>query len=155
MMNRVFVESRSSGVVRDAITSQHAVLRGLLADTLDMAGRQSRSRRRRNALRARARHLCHTVEAQMTLEERALPVALRDVIGWGAALRAQIEADHERRRHALASVLSALEPAELSWAELAANVRAFAVSVLRDLEREEAGLLHADLDALADDSGGG
>jgi hypothetical protein len=115
----------------------------------------SMSTRERDRLRARARDLCLTLEEHLSFEERALPTALHDVIGWGAVLREQIEEDHERQRRDLASARSALEPDGLSWLELADRVRVFAATLLADLEREDAHLVNADLDAIATDSEGG
>src|SRR5262249_39281625 len=106
-------------------------------------------------LRARARGLYLTLHANLAFEERAFPVALRDLIGLGPAVQDQIRKTHARQRQVLASALEALEPRKQSWAELARDVREVAANVLHDLEREEAALLDADLDALATDAEGG
>jgi hypothetical protein len=148
-------EPMSSSSLRDAILSRHDELRGVLAETVDLADSPARVGRDVEKLRAGAKRLYLTVEEVLTFEDQALPPALRDVIGWGAVLREQIEQDHRRQREALASALSALEPESLSWSELASELRSFAGAILRDIENEEAALLNAYLDAIATDSEGG
>lgn len=149
------VEPMSSSGLRNAILSQHDVLRGLLAETVRLSTPKARSRGELEMLRARVRALYLTLEEHLTFEQQVFPQALRDVIGWGAVLQEQIEDSHTRQRQVLATALSALEPDTLTWGELARTVRAFATNVLRDLEREEAALLNAELDAIATDSAGG
>jgi hypothetical protein len=149
------VDPMSSRGLRDAILSHHDTLRGLVAETVGDVEPEAMSAMDLDRLRAGARNLYRTVEAYLAFEERALPPALRDVIGWGSVLQEQIEEDHRRQREALATALSALEPETLSWFELAADVRAFADALLRDLEREDEALLNAQLDAIATDSEGG
>ena len=90
------------------------------------------------------RTLFLTLEEHLTFEAQAFPLALRDVIGWGAVLQGEIEESHARQRQALATALAALEPETLSWVELTRNVRAFAASLMRDIETEEAAALAAD-----------
>jgi hypothetical protein len=148
-------EPMSSSSLRDAILSRHDELRGIVAEAVDLADSPGRAGRDLEALRASARRLYLTLEEVLTFEDQALPPALRDVIGWGAVLREQIEEDHRRQREAIASALSALEPDSLSWSELASELRAFAGAILRDIENEEAALLNATLDAIATDSEGG
>jgi hypothetical protein len=145
----------SSRGLRDAILSSHDTLRGMLVETVDGAGPRGAAGADLGALRAGARRLYHTVAAYLAFEEQALPPALRDVIGWGAVLQQQIEEDHRRQREALAAAQSALEPDALSWGQLANDLRSFAAELLRDLEREDAALLNAQLDAIATDSEGG
>ncbi len=80
---------------------------------------------------------------------------MRDIIGWGAVVQAEIEEGHERQRATLASALSALEPEAVSSTRLVESVRTFADTLLLDLKAEERHLLNADLDAIATDSQGG
>jgi hypothetical protein len=148
-------EPMSSSGVRNAILSQHDVLRGLLAEAIHLAVPKARSRSELEALRARVRTLYLTLEEHLTFEAQAFPHALRDVIGWGAVLQDEIAESHARQRQALATALAALEPETLSWVELTRNVRAFATSLMRDIETEEEALLDADLDAIATDGAGG
>jgi hypothetical protein len=144
----------SSGEARAAILWSQEQLRGLATETMQCADGAT-SDRDVEPLRAHARDLCVAFEEHMDFEERILPAALRDVIGWGAALRAQIESGHAQRRATLASAMSAMAPEAVPTADLIENVRAFVDSVLVDLEHEERYLLTADFDALAIDSEGG
>jgi hypothetical protein len=149
------VDPLSSRGLRDAILSHHDALRSVLAETVGRTDPRETAGTDLEALRAGARRLYETVEAHLAFEERALPPALRDVIGWGSVLQERIEEDHRRLREVLATALSALEPEALSWLELASDMRAFVAVVLSDLEREDEALLDAQLDAIANDSEGG
>jgi hypothetical protein len=80
---------------------------------------------------------------------------LREVIGWGSVLQAQVVEGHEKQRAILASAMSALELAENSPAHIVESVRAFADTLLADLKTEERYLLTADLDAMTTETHGG
>ena len=149
------VEPASSNDFRDVILSQHESLRELLTEAVDLAAPMARSGTDLDTLRAHARGLFLTLEEHLMFEQAAFPQALRDVIGWGGVLQSQIEDTHARQRDALAKALLAIDQPALSWQELARNVRAFATTLLRDIEEEDAALLNADLDAIATDSEGG
>jgi hypothetical protein len=145
----------SSSDVRDEIFSQHEHLRRRLTETIEIADRAERRELPLDILRAQARSLCEEVAAQMEMEERLLPAALRDVIGWGAVLQAKMSEDHQRQRVMLAAARTALEQSEASAPALSDRVRTLVSTVLFDIEAEEQGLLHADIDALAIQSQGG
>lgn len=145
----------SSSEARAAILSRHEELRGLVDETIHDVDGVTHAERSCEPLRARARELYRAFETHMAFEEPLLEAALRDVIGWGSVLQAQLEQGHERQRATLASAISALEPEDLSRAHLVESVRAFADTLLLDLKSEERCLLHADLDAIATDSQGG
>jgi hypothetical protein len=148
-------EQLSSSDARDAIFSRHEQLRGLVNETLLCAEGASHSDREIEPLRAHARELYEAFEEHMEFEEDILATALRDVIGVGGVLQAQIEEEHERQRATLESAMSALEPERLSPARVVESVRIFADSLLLDLKSEERCLLYADLDAITTDSQGG
>jgi hypothetical protein len=154
-MTGATTEEMSSGEAREQILSQHAVLRSLLADVEEVAGRTAASRDHFEVLRAQAKRLYRTLAAHMAFEEQLLPAALRDVIGWGATMREQLEEDHARQREIIAIAIEEIGPDGLSGAALTASVRAFVTMLLVDMEGEERSLLQADLDALANDSPGG
>jgi Hemerythrin HHE cation binding domain len=145
----------SSGDARDAILSQHELLRALLAVTVESAGETARSGRDFETLRGHAKRLYDTLAEHMRFEELVLSAALRDVIGWGAVLQERIQEDHGRQRSALAIALSMLGPGGLSGAALIGNVRLFADTLLADMREEERFLLQADVDAITADSRGG
>ena len=145
----------SSSDARAAILSCHDELRGLVSETIDFADGATTSDRDVEPLRAHVRELYQALEEHMDFEERILPTALRDVIGWGAVLEANVVEGHEKQRAVLASAMSALEPGDLSPVSLVQSVRTLADSILDDLKQEESWLLSADLDALAIDSRGG
>jgi len=148
-------EPMSSSHFREAILAEHDALRRLLAETLGLAESEAVTAAELDQLRARVRQLYIRLEEHLSFEERMLPTALRDVIGWGQALEAQIAEDHARQRREVEETLSALDAETLSRRDLATSLRAFADTLLRDMEMEEAGLLDADLDALATDGEGG
>jgi hypothetical protein len=154
-MNKPAYEPMSSGRYREAILSEHETLRRLLGETIGLLEPEPEPAAVPEVLRARARSLYAMLEHHMSFEERMLPPALRDVIGWGQTLEAQIARDHARQRRELAEALEALDAETLTLAQLANDLRVFADRLLEDMEREEAGLLNADLDALASDSEGG
>jgi hypothetical protein len=135
--------------MRAALLVRHDEVRGLVARTVGRADVRSDAE-----LEADARRLARGVEELLAFEEQALPPALRDVIGWGAVLQAQIEEDHRRQRAALATARSALATPR-SRAALTDAVRALAAEVLRDLDDEDDALMNASLDALVSDSAGG
>ena len=152
-MHAQALEPMSSGRFRETILAEHETLRGLLTRTIDLADEQAATTF--EALRASVRHLYATLAEHMSFEERMLPVALRDVIGWGQTLEAMIAEDHGRQRAELAVAIASLEADEMSWDRLVRDIRLFAHTLLRDMEREEEGLLDADLDAVATDAQGG
>lgn len=154
-MRMTATEPLSCGDARAAILSSNTVLRELAAETIHVAEGARGSARGFEPLRAQAKDLCAAVAEHMDFEERILATALGDVIGWGAALRAQIEEDHERQRATVALAMAALEPDSVSVARVIERIRAFADELLVDLESEERYLMTADLDALSVDSHGG
>jgi hypothetical protein len=154
MLKRVSDPLSSQGF-RDAILEEHEVLRDLLAKAIALADGHERSASDLGDLRAQSRQLYVTLEEHMSFEERMLPVALRDVIGWSQALEARIAEDHGRQRRELAAALALLDEDGLSWDRLTDEMRAFSSTLLHDMETEEAGLLEADLDAVATDGEGG
>jgi hypothetical protein len=149
------LEPISSDDARAAILSSNEELRGLAEETIHVAEQATSSTRGFEPLRAQAKDLCAAVAEHMDFEEQMLATALGDVIGWGAALRAQIEEDHHRQRVTVALAMAALEPDGLSTGRLIERIRAFADALLVDLESEERYLLTADIDALSIDSQGG
>lgn len=155
-MRTTIKEPLSSSDARAAILSCHDELRGLVTETIHFADGATQADRDVEPLRAHVRELYEAFEEHMDFEERILPTALRDVIGWGAVLEAQLVEGHEKQRAVLASAMSALEPAGgLSPARLVQTVRTLADTILVDLKTEESCLLSADLDAMTLDSRGG
>ena len=146
-------EPLSSSEARDAILSRHDELRGLITETIQHADGATTSDL--EPLRTYARELYEAFQAHMDFEERILTAALRDIIGWGAVVRAEIEEGHERQRATLASAMSALDPEDLSPRHVGDSVRAVADSLLLDLKTEERYLLKADLDSMATHTQGG
>ncbi|MES1204454.1 MAG: hypothetical protein ABUS79_00830 [Pseudomonadota bacterium] len=145
----------SSSEARDAILLGHQELRGLVTETIHHADGATQADADFAPLRAQVRELYQAFQTQMDFEERILPTALRDIIGWAAVVRAEIEKGHERQRATLAWAMSTLEPDGFAPSRLVETVRAFADTLLVDLNAEERYLLNADLDAIATDSQGG
>src|SRR5580692_2029719 len=148
-------EPMSSSDARAAILSSNEELRGLVRETIHVVEETTESEVDFEPLRLHAKDLFAAFAEHMEFEERILPTALCDVIGWGPELRAQMEQDHERCRASLAAAMLALEPDSLSAGRMIERIRALADALLVDLSSEERYLLTADLDALANDSGGG
>lgn len=145
----------SSSDARDAILSRHDDLRGLVLETMHYTDGVTESGRDLESLRAQARELYEAFQTHVDFEERILATALRDVIGLGAVMQAEMKQGHQRQRATLASAMSALEPEGLSGDRLVESVRAVTEALLLDLSTEDQCLLHADLDAIATDSQGG
>jgi hypothetical protein len=146
----------SSSDARDAILSRHDDLRGLVLETIHRAeDATTQSGPDLESLRAHAKELYEAFQTHVDFEERILATALRDVIGLGSLMQAEMKEGHERQRATLASAMSALEPEGLSGERLVESVRSVADALLLDLSTEDQCLLHADLDAIATDSEGG
>ena len=148
-------EPLSSSDARAAIISCHDELRGLVTETIHAAESATRYNADLGPLRIHARELYQACEAHMDFEERILAAALRDVIGRGSVLQAQVVEGHEKQRATLASAIMALDPHSQSRACLVESVRAFTDALLTDLRTEESCLLSADLDAMVIDTHGG
>ena len=154
-MRTVTWEPMSSSDARAAILSSNEELRGLVQETIQVAEETTEWEVDFEPLRMHAKDLFAAFTEHMEFEERILPTALCDVIGWGPELRAQMEEDHERCRASLAATMLALEPDSLSAGRVIATIREVADALLVDLDTEERYLLTADLDALTNDSQGG
>ena len=158
-MRTLTLEPMSSSDARAAILSSNEELRGLVQETIHVAQETTESTTESEVdfepLRLHAKDLFAAFTEHMEFEERILPTALCDVIGWGPELRAQMEEDHERCRASLAAAMLMLEPDSLSAGRMIEKIRALADALLVDLNSEERYLLTADLDALANDSEGG
>jgi hypothetical protein len=152
-------EPMSSSDARAAILSSNEELRGLVEETIHVAQETTEGATESvvefEPLRMHAKDLFAAFTEHLEFEERILPTALCDVIGWGPELRAQMEEDHERCRASLAATMLALEPDSLSAGRMIERIRELADALLVDLNSEERCLLTADLDALTNDSGGG
>jgi hypothetical protein len=148
-------ELLSSSEARDAILSRHDELRGLISEAIHEADGAKGANVDVEPLRTHAKELYEAFQEHMDFEEQILAAALRDIIGYGAVVQAEIEGGHERQRATLASAISALEPEDLSPTRVVDSVRAFADTLLLDLQTEERYLLNADLDSLATQSQGG
>lgn len=148
-------EEMSSGRAREAILSQHVVLRTLLDEMVAAADAVNRDRGAADLARRRARLLFDSLATHMSYEEHVLAAALGDVIGWGAILHERLVADHARQREQLSAAIAALGSGHRSLSMLVQDLRAFAEALLHDMETEEAGLATADIDALVVDGKGG
>jgi hypothetical protein len=148
-------EPMSSSDARAAILSSNEELRGLVQETIHFAQETTEQEVYFEPLRMHAKDLFAAFTEHMEFEERILPTALCDIIGWGPAVRAQMEGDHQRCRAVLAATMLALEPDSMSAGRMVEKIREVADALLVDLDSEERYLLTADLDALTNDSQGG
>jgi len=149
------MQEMSSSQARDAIVSQHGLLRSLLNELVETAEGALQADGMADLLRSRARTFYNCLAEHMDFEERVLAAALRDVIGWWAVIQEKMESDHLRQREELTAAIVALAPDRLSLPALVDSVRAFSATLLVDMETEERGLMQADLDALTVDGRGG
>ena len=83
-----------SSEARSAILAQHDRLRALVAETSTLARLGAPAARSLGPLRAKARTLYVALDEHMRFEEGLLETALRDVIGRGAELHAELLRDH-------------------------------------------------------------
>jgi hypothetical protein len=148
-------EPLSSSAARAAILSSNEELRGAVQEAIHVAEATELEVDYFEPLRMHAKDLFAAFTEHIELEERILPTALCDVIGWGPAVRAQMEKDHQKCRAVLAATMLALEPDSMSAGRMVEKIREVANALLVDLDSEERYLLTADLDALTDDSHGG
>lgn len=148
-------EQVSSREARAVIFARHDELRGLVNETIRFADAAMDSEPGFEPLRAYARELYEAFEVHLDFEEGILMAALRDVIGWGSVLRAQVVEAHQKQRATLASALSALEAGDLERRRVVEDLHAVADTLLADLTTEDRCLLTADLDAMSVDARGG
>ena len=144
-----------SSEARNLILVQHAQLRAHMAEVSELARLSMTNEQALEPLRAKARGLYAALDDHMHLEESVLEVALRDVIGRGSELHAQLGRDHERQRALLTSAMADIGRTGLPAEELVRSVRRFVEVLLRDMGAEEQVLLTAEVDALIVDSKGG
>jgi iron-sulfur cluster repair protein YtfE (RIC family) len=137
-----------SSEARSALLAQHDQLRRLVAETSDAARFSATTNQSLDLLRASARSLYLALDEHMRFEESVLEVALRDIIGRGAELHAQIERDHQQQRAILSTAIAELGRRNLSGEEIVNIVRRFVDILVRDMDAEEEVLLDAEIDAL-------
>jgi hemerythrin-like domain-containing protein len=137
-----------SSEARNAILEQHEQLRQLVIETSEAAALGPTTTRALDALRAKARTLYLSLDEHMRFEESVLEAALRDVVGRGAELHAQLEEEHQRQRTVLTAAMSELGRGDLPGAEIVDGVRRFVDALVREMDIEEQVLLSADVDAL-------
>jgi iron-sulfur cluster repair protein YtfE (RIC family) len=147
--------SSLSSKARSAILAQHDQLRHLVAAVSEAARVTARTSQSFDLLRARAQALYLALDEHMRFEESILEAALRDVIGRGAELHAQLERDHQRQRAVLTTAIAELGRGDLSAEALVHSVRRFVDVLVRDMDAEEELLLSADVDALLVDGEAG
>lgn len=144
-----------SSEARNAILAQHDHLRRLVKDVSELASFSMTSDQVLEPLRTKAGALYAALDEHMRFEENLLEAALREVIGRGAELHAEVERDHQRQRAILTSAIAEIGRAELLREELVQSVRRFVDLLLRDMDAEEQVLLSAEVDALMVDGEGG
>lgn len=144
-----------SSEARSAILAQHDQLRRLVAAVSEAARFSATTSQSFDLLGARAQALYLALDEHMRFEESILETALRDVIGRGAELHAQLESDHRRQRAVLTTAIAELGRGDLSAEALVHSVRRFVDVLVRDMDAEEELLLNADVDALLVDGEAG
>jgi hemerythrin HHE cation binding domain-containing protein len=145
----------SSRDARAAIFARHEELRGLVNETIRIADAAGAAEPGFEPLRAYARELYEAFEVHLDFEEGILIAALRDVIGWGSVLRAQVVEAHQKQRATLASALSALNTGDVGRNRVVADLHTVADILLADMTTEDQCLMTADLDAMSVDARGG
>ncbi len=128
--------------VRAQVLEQHAELRDLLAQAIAEATPLAEPEADGAQLAATARQLCERFRAHLTFEEQELSPIFSVLDAWGPERVRDLHVEHRRQRAdfdaLLATVDSGTEPQPLATA-----LRALAVTLLEDMEKEEAGCLQA------------
>lgn len=145
-----------SSQARNAILAQHDQLRRLVTETSEATRVGAPTNPQSfELIRAKARALYLALDEHMRFEESILESALRDVIGRGAELHAQLTKDHQQQRAILTKAIADLGRSDLSEEEIVQDVRRFVDILVRDMDTEEQVLLSAEIDALLVDGEAG
>jgi hemerythrin-like domain-containing protein len=92
-------------------------------------------------LRAFSLMLYQKLIAHIDLEDRILAPVVRDIIGWGPSLHADMVEEHAHQREHLESDIADLKTGSIPDEHLAASVDGFVESLMRDMDAEENRLL--------------
>jgi hemerythrin-like domain-containing protein len=145
-MDRVIDDNLGPKEVSTRILSEHALLRPILKETQFLARSVARGDKDGLlALRAFALMLYEKFITHIELEDRILAPAVRQIIGWGPALHADMVQEHRRQREHLRSDITALKASSIPKEDLAASVDGFVAALMQDMEEEERRLLRTDL----------
>lgn len=124
------------------ILSEHALLRPVLRETRFLANCLAKGDRSAlEPLRAFALMLYQKLIAHLDLEDRILAPVVRDIIGWGPSLHAEMVREHAFQREHLESDIADLKAGSISAEHLAASVDIFVESLMRDMDAEERQIL--------------
>jgi hypothetical protein len=141
-MNRCDDTSFDPSGVATRILQDHALLRPLLRETRLLADRVAKGDTvARAPLRSFALMLYEKLVAHIELENRLLAPVVRDIIGWGPSLHADMMREHARQRERLESDIADLKTGCICGERLATNIDGFVDSLMQDMEAEERHLL--------------
>jgi hemerythrin-like domain-containing protein len=139
--------SNEASDVPARILSEHALLRPVLRETRFLADCLAKGdTSARGPLRAFALMLYQKLIAHLDLEDRILAPVVRDIIGWGPSLHAEMVREHRYQREHLENDIATLKTGSSSDEHLAASIDVFVEALMRDMDAEERRiLLRADL----------
>jgi hypothetical protein len=141
-MNRCDDSSLDSSGVATRILQDHALLRPILRETRFLADRVAKGdTEARAALRAFALMLYEKLVAHIELEDRILAPVVRNIVGWGPSLHAEMIQEHARQREQLKRDIADLRIGCICEERVAQSIDGFVESLMRDMEAEERRLL--------------
>src|SRR5690242_15526749 len=109
-----------AGKVANHILAEHALLRPILRETKFLAHRLAKGERDAlEPLRAFAIMLYEKLVAHIELEDRILAPVVRDIIGWGPSLHAEMMQEHALQREQLHSDIAGLKTGSIAEEHLA------------------------------------
>ena len=134
--------STEANEVSARILSEHALLRPVLRETRFLADCLAKGDRSAlGPLRAFALMLYQKLIAHIDLEDRILAPVVRDIIGWGPSLHAEMVREHAYQREHLESDIADLKTGSISDEHLAESVDIFVEALMRDMDAEERRIL--------------
>jgi hypothetical protein len=130
--------------VRAQVLEQHAELRGLLVQVIAEATPDARPDARPDVsadrLALTARRLCERFGAHVTFEEEELGRIFAVLDAWGPERVRELHLEHRRQRDELDALRATAESGG-EVGPLATALRALAVNLMSDMEKEESGCL--------------
>lgn len=128
--------------VRRRILTEHAKLRGLLAELESLVQLVAKGHPEpAEALRERGIEFHDFFLDHLQLEDAILVTALREADAWGEERAALVAREHLEQREMMADMLVRLKDAQRQSGELAADLLELTVRIREDMEQEEQVLL--------------
>ncbi|MBX3197871.1 MAG: hemerythrin domain-containing protein [Labilithrix sp.] len=130
--------------VRQRISTDHALLRGLCRALIAVARAAERDERHRPAIRDVLGHLCAEVDRHFEYEEEVIVPLLREVDAWGPVRVERLYRDHAEQRSVLVALVEDAEDGMRNVEDLADEIVWFFQRFEQDMAAEEERLLSAE-----------